>query len=480
MYNKVLLINPKYRNLNGFPDYPAIGLGYLAESLQKEQIQCRVIDLRLGYSMGYLQNAIKEYNPDLIGISMMSYCYQDTYNMITLLKKKFNNIPIVAGGAHISILKEKALEECRAIDFGIIQDGEISLAMLCKGEKISDIPGLIYRDNRKISINSHENLIKDLNKIDFPKYEAFELKKYALPMAISIITSRGCPYSCTFCANSLTNGKKFRFRTAMNIIEEIKFWHEKGIRHFSIQDDNFTLDKNRVMEFCELIKSENLNNIKLELTNGIRANTADKELLLKMKEAGFFSLAIGVEAGNNKVLKSLNKSETMEEIEKAIKIACELNLNVHLFFLIGSPYETFDDFQDSIKLALKYPVSHVEFYTIVPYPGTGLFEWINENNYFVKAPKEYLNNASPFENFPCFATPEFSLKERKIAFRYAKRTAKLIKQRNIAKRMQKMNISASAIFVISSVYTLNFIQKVVSKSSFLKKKLYKMKEKHNL
>lgn len=413
-YNKVLLINPQYRNsIYTTADRPPAGLGYIAESLKRNNIEYCVFDMGLGYSIKDLKNKIITEKPDLIGISMMTYGSQFTYKMIKTIKNSFN-IDIVVGGPHISTMREEALYD-KPIDYGITLEGEKTLVELCQGKDLDEINGLIYKKGGSIFSNKDRPFEKNLDDIYFPTYSGFELEKYKVK-EIPIVSSRGCPYNCIFCTAHAVMGRKYRFRSAENILQELSYWYQRGYRRFDFIDDNFTLIKKRVYEICDGIERLHLTDLELHCGNGVRADKVDRDLLSRMKSVGFSYLAFGVEGGNDKVLKCLKKGETISVIEKAIKNACELGFKVVLFFLVGSPCETWEDIQDSIKLANKYPVYDVRFYNIIPYPKSEIFDWIQANNYFIVSPSEYLGKSATWDQKPLFVTPELSFEERKKSF----------------------------------------------------------------
>jgi len=200
------------------------------------------------------------------------------------------------------------------------------------------------------------------------------------------------------------------------VVEELGHWYEQGFREFSMWDDNFTLVSSRVYEICDLIEDKRWDDINITVPNGVRPDRVTREMLSRMREVGFSMLSFGVESGSDKVLRNLEKGETVETMEKAIANACDLGYEVYLYFLIGSPGETWDDFEKSLTLAQRYPVAESRFYTLIPFPGTELFKWVKDNNYFLSPPSEYLNKASHFIANPCFATPEMPAQERIKAF----------------------------------------------------------------
>ena len=239
--------------------------------------------------------------------------------------------------------------------------------------------------------------------IPWPRYEKYELGRYS--DEVNIITSRGCPFHCIFCACHCLS-PTYRARSPQNVGDELEYWHARGHRRFNIEDDNFNLDKKRVYAICDEIERRKLGGITLRCSNGLRADRADRDVLRRMWEVGFRYLAFGVDAGNDRMLKVVKKGEVMADIEEAIKNACELGYAVKLFFVVGNPTETREDVEDMVRLTRKYPVQEVHFNNTIPYPGTELFDWVEKHGGFLRAPDEFLNNASFWEDEPIFETPE--------------------------------------------------------------------------
>lgn len=422
--DKVLLIKPMYYGSHYDSKWLPTGIAYIAEALHNAGIESKIIDMGLGYRLKDVSRAINEFDPGLIGISMMSFGYTHTYRMIRLIKKSYPHIPIVVGGPHMSTLRDQVLKDCSDIDFGIIREGEETIVELCRKDKpLSEIKGLMSRGSTgDIVYTGDRSFIEDLDKNGFPKYAAVELKKY--PRFVNIVTSRGCPYQCIYCPVNLAIGKNFRMRSAESVVAELRYWYDKGYWEFGIADDNFTIIRKRVIDICEEIKKQGLTGLRISCGNGLRADCVDRELLERMKEAGFYSIAFGVEGGNDKVLNTLRKGETIEAIERAINDSCKLGYKVTLFFLLGSPGEVRADVEDSVRLATKYPVSDVRFYNLIPFPNTELYEWVKNNNYFRKDPIRFISEASHWVNDPIFETPELPMRERKKLYKWANAMAR--------------------------------------------------------
>lgn len=450
-YKKILFCLPPVTA--GRPRSPFTGVGYLSTFLAAHQIDNAVIDMNLGYSEKALFRAIDYYQPDLVGFFLMTHAHQNSYRLMQSIKEHFH-VPIVAGGPHASMLRKRILEDSLA-DFAVKLEGEETLLELMQGRDVNSIKGLIYRTDGGIVETEDRSFIEDLDAIPFPTYEKFQLNRYT-GNCIPIISSRGCPYSCIYCPVKAAIGRRFRTRSPENILQEVKYWYSRGFRVFEFMDDNFTLKKERVARLCELLLATEMKDLVLHCPNGIRADAVDRELLTLMKRTGFKVLSFGVEGGNDRILKNLKKGSTIAEMERAIKDACELGFDVTLFFLVGSPGETMADVEDSIRLALKYPVNNAFFYSLIPYPETELYEWVTKNDYFTELPERYLSGASANKDMTFFATPEFSLSDRKLALQRARQAQKLIKRESIRRRFFNNSPLAT---IPSAVLANDFVQK---------------------
>jgi len=429
-FKKIVFIIPPFTGLNQDNRGLLLGVGYISQYLLDNNIPNKVIDLRLGYSIQQIKQKIAEYKPDLVAVLVFTNGYRKAYDVIKAIRSK--KYKIVLGGYHVSTIKSKILEETSA-DFAIKVEGEEPMLELCKGLPLNKIQNLIYRDGTKIIENPTRQPIYDLDRFNFPKYESFEFDKY--DHLITICSSRGCPFLCTFCTTSTTAGRQFRVRSPENVIEEMKYWYDKGFRNFCFTDDNFTLIKQRVMDICKLIEDNKFKNLKIRCA-GIRADRVDREVLTYMRKVGFDQIGMGVEVGNDKMLKIIKKGETLAQIEKAIKEILRLKFDLQLYFVIGNQYETKKDIEDSFKLALKYPISDARFYNPLPFPGSELYDWVLKNNYFTEKFNEYINDYCQFSVKPVFATPELSAKERIKLLKKSKRVEKIILRRYVARKMK--------------------------------------------
>ena len=458
-YEKVFLISPKFdKGRNRLSLRPLAGLGYIAEALKQSKVSVHVFDINLGYTFNDLKREVDTFNPGLIGFTIMTFGHRDSYDLIGKIKALFPKIKIVVGGPHISALREKVLEDCPGIDYGIILEGDISIAQLCFGEELKKIQGIMYRNKNAVVTNKFAQFIENLDDLPFPRYESFELDKYPTKQ-LGIATSRGCPYDCIYCSVIASIGKRFRARSAQNIVDEIEYWYNGGYRELYLLDDNFTLLRQRVEEICALLAKKSFKGLHLKCPNGIRADKVDRQLLKTMKDVGFDMVAFGVEAGNDKVLKNIKKGENIAVIEKSIKEACELGFDVDLFFLVGSPGETIEDVKMSFALAQRYPVRRAIFYNLIPMPATELLDWLNDKGYLIYPPEVVMNNASYYANRPCFFTPEMPLEDRKKALKIGQRISLRIRRKFIERK-----INAPVIFkkAFSFLYTIPAVDDAIN------------------
>ena len=476
-YRKVLLLFPDYAGGHFGALRPPAGIGYLAQILQDEGVEYDVLDMATGCDLDVLRVKLLSFKPDLVAVSLMSFMYKRSYYIINYVKDVTNGITVVAGGPHISTLREKVLEECKGLDYGIVQEGEYTLLELCRGLEVESISGLLYRKNGKINYVGPRSFEKNLDKFPFPKFEKFSLGKYVTE-EIGIVSSRGCPFNCTYCPVTTSIGQQYRMRSAESIVDEITYWYNRGFKQISILDDNFTLNKERVFQICDAICKKDFKDIELNCNNGIRADRVDREMLSAMKLAGFKYFAFGIESGNEQVLKNIKKSQDLSVIEDALKIALELDFTVTLFFIVGAPGENLDTVKESIALAKKYPIFDARFYNLIPFPATELYEWAISNKYLIMNSEEYLNNSSHWDYKPVLATPEFPAEERAKALVLTRQARKEIRHDAMQRKLEKKLGPLSG--MIASFYINDWVQTQLMHNGFLRKNLKRMYTKASL
>ncbi|MCM0083489.1 B12-binding domain-containing radical SAM protein [Geomonas sp. Red32] len=427
-YRRVLFVYPNYpgNHYGGENQFPPMGIGYLCEVLEGIGVETALVDMGKLWPLEYLFERIAEFRPDLVAISLMTFRYRHHYELIEAVKKRFPAIPVIGGGPHLTAWKTKVLEQCPSLDFGVSLEGEYPMKELCQGAEVGSIKGLIHRRGSDIVFNGERELVADLDQIPFPRYRSFDLSRYH--SGVFLCSSRGCPYHCIFCQSKSMLGRKFRARSAGNIFEEIAYWYQLGYRHFNFVDDNFTLQKGRILELCSLLEKAGFDDLDFYVS-GVRADRVDHELLVAMKRAGFTHLSFGVESASDEILKVLKKHETVEEIEAAVKTANELGFYVVLYFIVGSPHETLDDVRKSIAFAEKYASGGCNFGSLMPIPDTTLMEWVTEHGTLLMEPEHYLNDLAEYERVPYFDGPGMTLEEKKTALRITQETKERLEKR---------------------------------------------------
>lgn len=408
----MIIVPSQFKGVRKYHTMPSLGLGYIAQALHECGVTYSVVDMGLDYDINDIMAQIQEHKPQLVLLTAMSFGYQFAFDLINTIKVAHAEIKIFVGGPHVWSVREKALRECTNIDFAIPGEGEEIVQELCSGKPLEEIKGLYYWDNGELVFTGERGLFQNYATFPFPQYHNFELAKYAkYRKELTLQSSRGCPYQCTYCGSGAAFGKKLRAKSPEFFVNEIEYWYRRGYRRFHVGDDNFTLDIQRAFAICDEIERRKIK-AKFFSGGGVRADRLPRELLFRMKEVGWDTIAIPVEGGNNRILANIKKGQSIEIVRETVKNACDAGLNVNLFFLIGSPGETWEDFMDSIKLAQEFPVADVKFYSIIPLPGTELYKWLETNNMFIREPADFMNNMLNIDEMPAFETPEMSREER--------------------------------------------------------------------
>ncbi|MFH1776631.1 MAG: radical SAM protein [Candidatus Omnitrophota bacterium] len=434
-FKKIFFIIPNLKGFYGWPSYPHPGIGYVSTYLEAKGVEYDLIDLNIGNNIQAVKRKIKDFKPELIAVTLYTYKHLHTNKLIARIKENFD-IPIVVGGPHVSLFKSKVMQES-LIDFAVKHEGEKTLWDICRGKHLAEISNLIYRDKNNVRENPSACFITNLDELPFPRYNRFELDRYK-GREIGIVSSRGCPYSCIYCPVMTTMGRNFRPRSPQNVVAELVYWHKKGYRNFEFVDDSFLQHNERVNEICDLIEQEKLSDLTLSCSQGIRANKVTRGLLTRMYRVGFRCLGFGIESASEKVLESIKKGQTFRQIDQAVHAACEIGYDVRLFFMLGFPGETIADVEKSFQFALKYPVTSANFYNIIPYPGTELFNRIKENNHFLSIPDVYLNKVITRSQQPVFKTASMSQAERKQALKNGCQVSRIINRRHRRKQYKKL------------------------------------------
>lgn len=408
-----------YGDEKAVPGHPHLGLGYLTAVLKQNSHDVRIFDQAIENDDTKLYRLIREYKPDLIGINAFSYCSKYVISLSNEIKKQ-TKTPLVLGGPHVSALRSKVLSQM-PIDFAIKGEAEKSFIELLNefkknNPKFANVKGLIWKNSKgEIIENSDMSFISDLDSIPFPDYSEFKFERYSyfVSKTMPIITSRGCPYGCNYCSVRLSMGRGFRPRSPQNVIAELKHWSKQGFKKFEINDDCFSLDIKRAEKICDLIIYENLS-ISYDLYNGIRADRVTSKLLKKMKKSGCKFISYGCESGDQDIIRSMGKNLKLSDVTKAVKLTNKIGIRNSVNFIIGHAGETKKSAEKTLSFAKSLPTDFVNFYNIIPYPGTDLYNWIESNGQWIYHPDYIMKNIGSRDLKPVFETRDFTQEERII------------------------------------------------------------------
>jgi anaerobic magnesium-protoporphyrin IX monomethyl ester cyclase len=413
---KVLLVNPPQTFYPG-SDPPAgnlpLGLMYIAAVLDKAGYKVEILDAFMKGSfrkngdtttVGMPYEAIKEEvrrrKPDIVGIANPFTCQVEHAIKVGNITKDVDpGILTVAGGPHVPAVPVQFMEEAANIDIAVVGEGEYAMLDIIKVSegtmKISDVKGIVYREDGVIKQNAPRPFIKNLDELPFPAYHLVDMEQYLSGnkieyrsfknRSISMITSRGCPFNCCFCSVHLHMGKPFRAHSVNYVIRHIEHVVDKyRVKTIFFEDDNLTFDLKRFEAICDQIIEKHIK-FNWETPNGIRADYLTRELLEKMKKSGCQSVFFGIESGDQYVLNNIiDKSLNLKTVEEVAKMCKKIGISTAAFYIIGFPGEKKEHMLRTVELALRlkkeYDVGML-LHVATPSLGTRLYKECLEKGY---------------------------------------------------------------------------------------------------
>ncbi|MDO8127077.1 MAG: radical SAM protein [Candidatus Brocadiales bacterium] len=414
---KVLLINPP--SLNQISDahpkiveterghYPPLGLLYIAGYLLKNsKHDVYVIDAqvdKLSYSQ--LGDRVREIKPDVVGITAMTFTLLDVLETVRLVKSISAYIKVVLGGPHVHIYPEETIQ-LPGVDFVVLGEGEITFAELLEvvdfPDRLGGLRGIVFRNNGSVTNTGPRPFIEDLDSLPYPARHLTNYKKYnsilakrSLPTT-TMFTSRGCPFVCKFCDRPHL-GKTFRYRSALNVVDEMETCVRMGIQEFLIYDDTFTVNRQRVLDICDEIIRQ-----KLDISWDARAhiNTISEDMLDKMRDAGCTGIHYGVESGTERLLKLLNKGIKKQHVKEVFGWTKQRGIATLAYFMVGLPTETKEDIYETFRVIRELDPDYLHLTVFIPYPATqlykeGLAQGIIKKDYWKEFAKEPRKDFTP-------------------------------------------------------------------------------------
>ena len=430
-------------NSDFFPQSESIKISYLAKAGFDNYLN-NLKDLS-GQVWREIKSTLAEYKPSVVGISAKSQNFSSARIVAKLTKEINKQTVVIIGGPHPSMLGTNLLNYPE-IDICVKGEGESTIVELLDAiedeKEFDSIQGVIYRKNERIIENAPREFMKDLNSLCFPHESAPKVLKdyeqYPLTAFKNIFAIRGCPYNCLFCGTRKIWGRKPRFRSPMNVAREIKGLQKMGLKVVHFDDDTFGVNKKYINDLCDTLI---MHCPEIKYSCDLPVRLIDEQTIALMKASGCYSIQIGIESGNNEILREMRKNITIEEAISACKIIKKHDIELELFFMIGFPQETEDTLNHTIVAMKKIKANRLIYSIFTPYPNTEAFEFCKErglieNDYDVSL----YNHQSPANCFCINITPE--------------------RFRMLASKIEKIVDRKNSLNRIKQVFSLNILWRV--------------------
>jgi len=395
---KILLISPPYPKDRIFRKsmkhlgavLPPLGIAYIAAVLEKEGHNVKIIDgpawaTVFGYGFEELANDIKQFKPDVVGVSASTSQIEHAKKTVSIAKEVNKDCVAILGGTLISA-DPNALLQFEQVDYGVYGEADMTFSGILKAieekKPLEGMEGVIWRENDSVKFLKPKVII-NLDQIPMPARHLLKMEiyrpspaNYRRTPATTLMSSRGCPFQCIFCSRP-TEGTAFRAHSAERVVDEIEHLVKTyGIKDIQIFDDTFSLIPSRVERICKLIIEKKLD---IWWNCMTRVDKITPELLKLMKHAGCYEIGFGIESGSDRILQFIKKATTTDAIRKGVKMTHEAGIDVRGFFMIGFPTETKEEVLQTIKFAKELDVDVAQFMVATPLPGTEMWEIAKAN-----------------------------------------------------------------------------------------------------
>jgi radical SAM superfamily enzyme YgiQ (UPF0313 family) len=374
--------------------YP-INLGYLAAWLQKSSIEVKLFDFEVEeFDEARFLAVIREKKPVFIGISCMTASILSGHKLAAVIKGAVKDIPVVVGGVHSTAIPQKTLTEFSSFDIVVRGEGEETILELYKAlanrTPLAQVKGLVYREGTGFVDTGIRPLIENLDRLPYPARDLVSIDHYKNTHVsrgfsrfekniAEIITARGCPYSCIFCASKVTFSQRVRYRSVENIIGEMEECIRKyKVNHFSMLDDTFTFKKEVLYPVCDYLHAK-----RVTWDCCTRADRITEDMIKKMVDSGAEKISFGMESGSERILRLIGKGVTIKQVEDAFGFCRKAGLRyVEATFMIGNhPSETMEDIQKTLDLIKRLSPDLVALSLTSPFPGTELNKIMKDQGY---------------------------------------------------------------------------------------------------
>ena len=429
---KILLVFPpmlgeeRYGGLTKVGSYlPPLGLLYLASALENKH-HIKIIDGTIeNITVEDIGKEVETWHPDVVGVCTYTPTLYRAMATLDLVKRINPAILTVLGGPHATACPQDSMKNPN-VDVCVVGEGEKTFSELLDVyekdrniDALHSVRGILFRKNSEILANPPRERITNLDELPFPARHLIDITRYRPSVlhykrspAFPIVCGRGCPFRCTFCSCSKVFKGRVTIRTPENVLEEVKQVMEKyGAKEIMFWDDTFGLYENWTYKLCELIKP-----LKITWSCWMRVTTVNPEILKKMAESGCWHISYGVESGNQKVLDTIKKHCTLDQIKNAFTWTHNTGMEARGTYILGLPNDTWESMMDTINIAIETKADYAQFQLLTPYPGTELWETATQYGEF--AIKDFSKYTIWFPVFvPKGLTQEQLVKAHRFSYR---------------------------------------------------------------
>lgn len=388
----ILLIHPKLeRSYFAEIRLPPLGLAYLAGALREAGYnRVRLLDANLSKDPRVdIDEALTLDPPDIVGLSLTTPLFKTALDLSRTIKARRPQTRIIFGGVHPTLFPGDVAGQ-ESVDYAVFGEGERTIVELVRtveqGSEPGGIPGVAFRQNGRVVVNSGRPLIADLDDLPLPAYDLLPIRRYSNPQASHaplgmMLTSRGCPFQCIFCDNHVVLGKKYRAYSAPRMIEELRILvHRFGVKEIMFKESDFALDRERVHTFCELLLREPK---KVFWSCNGHIGKMDSALLREMRRAGCRLIQYGVESGEQRVLDTLKKGITIAQVVETFRLTRQAGIRTVANIMIGNPGDTRESIARTIGLAKSVKADFANIQFCAPFPGTELHRLAVQNGWLL-------------------------------------------------------------------------------------------------
>ena len=462
---KIALLSPKWNEMVN--SYPSLGLAYLAAVLEERRHEVRIFDFGLdpGRPLADEVADVVRFQPALIGITSMTSAYHSVEQTLHVLRSQ-TDAKIVLGGPHATVFPERTMQEQPSVDYLVYGEGEETLLELVDvlhgRREPASVAGLCYRENGQVACNTARPLIPDLDALPFPARHLFDLERYPLytpegQRMLTVLTSRGCPYNCSYCFKGIV-GRTYRQRSPENLIQELKaVIADYGIRNIYFIDDLFTLDIKRLNALMDLIIKEKLDILWQCLA---RVDRVTPVILDKMAAAGCREIHYGIESGNQAIIDRVGKRITLEQVRNAVSWTAAAGIRAKGYFMLGLPGDTEETMEQTIEFAASLDLDDAMFSLTTPFPGTRMWDDLVDmspetefNHDFSRAfyYNSYTEEIAPFLNVSGVSDGQLSELALRARARFDESKRKRKYQARLGRRLGRMMWALSRLGLVRAV-----------------------------